>query len=272
MTTLAVPKHLHLYWGIGDPLPYLNYLTIKTFSNLNPDWRISVWSDREYNDKKTWSSHEHTEKYVGKDFKEELGSIPGLTCRYIDETDVLLPAGLPEVKKSDIFRYFILHEDGGVYSDFDIFYLKALDTVITDFLRSRQHLSALTFNADYANISFMISTRGAPTFRRLYERCYRAADYDDYQAYGINFVRRCFRDFLALKTSFSDTDIFSLPNSLVHPFLWNQCDQIFEKDCRDSVPSSTVGIHWFNGSKEARRFLNSPNSTSTIGHLMETVK
>ena len=37
-----IPKIFHSYWD-GSPLSFLQYLTVKTFQDLNPDWEINLY-------------------------------------------------------------------------------------------------------------------------------------------------------------------------------------------------------------------------------------
>ena len=37
-----IPKIAHFYWG-NEILPFLRYITIYSFSILNPDWEIKLY-------------------------------------------------------------------------------------------------------------------------------------------------------------------------------------------------------------------------------------
>ena len=89
-----VPRRLHFVW-LDEAIPAEYLANVDTFKKLNPEWETVIWNSSLRG--KKWRN--------GDVFKHEqnLGG------------------------KSDIFRYEIVHEFGGVYCDIDTVCLKPLN-------------------------------------------------------------------------------------------------------------------------------------------------
>ena len=104
-----VPKLLHFIW-IGSIVPDKYVNNLNTYVNNNPDYKIVLWVDRNYN-----------------------FSIEGIHISNISTLDVINKHELNMVDnygaKADILRLEILYEYGGIYSDIDSKSLKPFDGV-----------------------------------------------------------------------------------------------------------------------------------------------
>lgn len=104
-----VPKLLHFIW-IGSIIPDKYVNNLNTYVNNNPDYKIVLWVDRNYN-----------------------FSIEGVHISNISTLDVINKHELNMVDnygaKADILRLEILYEYGGIYSDIDSKSLKPFDDV-----------------------------------------------------------------------------------------------------------------------------------------------
>jgi len=127
-----IPKHLHLYWGGGKKLSYLRYLTVFSFVQLNPDWKITVWYPEKNTNISNWKTNEHSKYcYNGIDYFYKLIDIsPNVS---LEKANMVGFSDLSEVHKSDLHRWKILHEIGGWWSDFDILYFKPMASLNVDF-------------------------------------------------------------------------------------------------------------------------------------------
>ncbi|ARF08273.1 glycosyltransferase family 2 [Catovirus CTV1] len=98
-----VPKILHTYWD--DRSNLLSYLSLLSFKTNNPDWEIKVWM--------------HQENISNNMFVNYLKNI----------TDVqILPTNLKENLK-----YNVLYEEGGMWMNQDIFYVKSIHDIMSNF-------------------------------------------------------------------------------------------------------------------------------------------
>lgn len=97
----AIPKKLHFIW-VGGELPEKYKPFIKQWRALHPDWEFKLWTDK------------------------EVATFPWINKKAFD---IATNPGM----KSDIWRYEILYQYGGLYLDVDFFPLKAFDD-LTDTL------------------------------------------------------------------------------------------------------------------------------------------
>jgi mannosyltransferase OCH1-like enzyme len=96
---MGIPKHIHVVWIQGQPLPEKYESNVQSMKAHNPLWTITVWDDAMI-------------KEVLKDKFLEM---------YNKETIF--------AAKADIARYFILAKHGGVYIDIDTYCLRPLDSL-----------------------------------------------------------------------------------------------------------------------------------------------
>jgi hypothetical protein len=112
----------HFYWG-SECTSFLRYLSIASFQLLNPDWEIYLYVPTTlYRGGAGWTTPEVYEgsAYQGRDYSRQLFSLPGLHICEVDFADFPEISQAPEIYKSDFFRWHILDQEGGVYSDTDI--------------------------------------------------------------------------------------------------------------------------------------------------------
>ena len=121
-----IPKVFYAYWD-GNPLSFLQYLTVKTFKDLNPEWQAVIYMPVKRFDKITWTTSEQKAPYTGKDYLDRLKQIAEI--RLIDFEEIGFRNDISEVIKSDYLRYWILGTHGGLWSDMDIIYTSPIDKV-----------------------------------------------------------------------------------------------------------------------------------------------
>ena len=83
-----IPRLIHFFW-IGDIVPDMSYKLMQRAKDIHPGWIVKFWHG--------------VPKEMPSDVKRILYNTKYLTC------------------KSDIFRWWVLHEYGGIYLDCDIY-------------------------------------------------------------------------------------------------------------------------------------------------------
>lgn len=97
-----IPPVIHFIW-LGSRLPLDGELSIQSWKTHHPEWEIKVWGDSEA------KTFEWTDKRSKRNFE--------LAPTYAE--------------KSDILRYEILYQYGGVYSDTDVICMKPFHDLMT---------------------------------------------------------------------------------------------------------------------------------------------
>jgi hypothetical protein len=119
-----IPKILHLYWD-GNPMSFLQSLTVVSFHKYNPDWKIVVHvPDEEYKGRMRFN---FIPDYVGQDYFNTVSDLDYVNINVIDLAQFSVRKDVHGILRSDIFRYNILYNEGGVWSDFDVLWLKPVE-------------------------------------------------------------------------------------------------------------------------------------------------
>ncbi|MRR23529.1 hypothetical protein EG830_11195, partial [bacterium] len=124
MGTVMIPKICHLIWTEGVPMSLLQSLTVKSFVRYNPGWKVIVHLITNHLPANTF-----TPDYAGEDFFHTITA----EIRRVDLLDEGITADKHGILASDLLRCKLLYEIGGVYSDFDMLWLRPMSEFITDF-------------------------------------------------------------------------------------------------------------------------------------------
>lgn len=238
---------LYLYWG-GKNLSWLRYLTVKSFRKHNPDWSIKVYYPTKPTIGNKWHTSEQTVIYDGKDWFPELDAelIP------LDMETIGVSNDLPEVHKSDLFRLWVIHKNGGVYSDFDILYTKP-------FPEFSGTLYCWHPDGHYS-VGLIGGNKGSKVFAKLLEASI-GIDANKYQSYGSTLWGKVLKK----------PNGWNIPKDLVYSYGWQEVERLFTED--SVLPKDAIGVHWYGGSEIAGRWENEltpENITeSTIGSIVK---
>lgn len=100
-----IPRILHAWWG-GPPMPAHLAAHLGTWRELHPGWEVRLWTPETTPRLRNQDLFDHPEKYS--------------------------PASNPWQWRSDLARYEILYDQGGVYVDCDLEPLRAIDPLVED--------------------------------------------------------------------------------------------------------------------------------------------
>ena len=123
-----IPKILHLYWGKNVPLTFMRYLTVRSFVHFNPDYDVIVHYPEKSSSAITWTTKEHkfSRSREIRDYFPDLVQLPRISIRQFNFTEIGVDDKIAEVFKSDFLRWYILGKEGGIWSDFDILYIRPM--------------------------------------------------------------------------------------------------------------------------------------------------
>jgi mannosyltransferase OCH1-like enzyme len=181
-TVSLIPRKLHQIW-LGGQLPDKWKKYTETWQRLHPSWEYKLWTDVDVD------SIVITRKDVF-DSAQNLG------------------------QKSDILRYEILRQQGGVYVDTDFECLKPLDDLL--FL---EFFTGISTDADaQLYIGILGSIPNHPIMVRCTENPQRAKDWRDGNEIllttGVFYFTRCFFEIVNRETK----GVVAFPMSFFYPF------------------------------------------------------
>lgn len=265
----SIDKIAFTYWS-GDRLSHLHLLTLTTITHFNPDTRIIVYTDKNdiASENISYSSHEHKVRIekaypftaiyrffnvevVPVDFEKNYGIAENLFHSYY----------------ADIIRIKKLEEHGGLWFDMDILFLKPLPKQLFEFY-GQKTVKVCSYSNTIA--TGLISAKlGCKLIKELSkeadayikqktqtnfssEESYK----DSYQAFGPDLWRKKISPYLDNNVD-EHPSAEAIPRTLVYPYLWNEMSEYFTgKKISRVNKQNTLGIHWYNGSTEARTFIN----------------
>jgi len=237
-----IPKIIHLYWG-GAPLSYLRYLTIYSLRKLNPDYEINLHIPKvPFTGEKPWITTENSKYYNGKDYLNVAKDI--CNVREIDFVDIGFVNDIHEVIKSDVFRNYIIHKEGGFFTDTDILFFKP----IPDFGKDCDNLICAT--SGLFAIGFIGGERGSIFHEDLLQRQIKKArkGLNNYQDFGNQLLLNDSSE--SIENEYPNTISFFAP--LVYPFEWTGINKIFLNTVE--IHPEAIGIHWYGGSSTAYEY------------------
>ncbi len=136
---IFIPKIIHLTWKNNDiPREWKN--VIDSWKKTHPTWDINFMTD---NDNKLYIEKNHP------DFLQTYNSFPY------------------NIQRADAIRYFLLKDQGGLYSDMDIEPIKNIEPYLEDIRADA--LLVYSGNVDVFTNSFMLSPLNSPFWDKVIE-------------------------------------------------------------------------------------------------------
>ena len=257
-----IPKVAFTYWS--GRMSYLHYCTLKSFRELNPDWKIVLYCPTyAYEGNNTWSSWEHTVKYTKKDYTEDALKL-NIDIIKIDLVDIGFRNDVPEVFKSNYVTYYILSKFGGVWFDMDILFIKPMNELNLTGNIIKGDFDSIEVVISYAEGLFstglLISAPESKFFKLLFDELLKNFNPQVYQSATNNLYPRLFGDLNGIIQKFPDLYFANLSMDIVYPYKWYEMHILFtQNDINKITDKKTIGIHWYNGHPVTETFLNSEN-------------
>ncbi len=229
-----IPKRVFFYHGFRS-LSFLRFLSVSSFQRHHPEFDVRVMMPEKLCTEQTWTTGEHARPYCGPDYTDWLARLPVEIVR-IDMASLGLSNDLPEVHKSDILRNWLLVNEGGYWSDMDVFYVGRLSI-------PAEADTVYCHDGDFYYIGLIGGSPGSEFYRHIFQESLRARRNGDYQGYGTRLYRRRPAEYGAMFPSLS---MYNLPMNAVYPIKWIELDRLYTDT---SLPPDCAGIHWFGGSR-----------------------
>lgn len=235
----GAPKTLHLFWGRSRPLSWLRLQTVVTFARLNPDWLLKVWYRDTEPKQPAWPTPEQKNQYTGKDYFDQLAGLATLCPVPVNHK-------VSDVHLSDYLRWWLLGNEGGFWSDFDIVYTRPMSD-LPEF--------GGPFLVRYPCGTWPIGFLGAQDgpgriFFREMERCAlkRLGTAKGYQEIGCTLLAAVAK---AWKPKAQD-GLFVYPK-----YHLQDAERAYFKPGPYRVGAEFIGLHWYAGAEWASRYENS---------------
>ena len=265
---INLPKKMHFYW-CGNKMSFLQYMTIISFRKYNPDWKIFVHEPTKRTETLSWLTNEQKLQYIGEDFYPKLKELPYVTFSKIYFNEIGFDENLSEIYKSDYIRWYLLSTTGGGWSDFDILYIKPIHEI--DFIEDKNTI--ICKDDTYGHIiGFFLSKKENIFFKNILNSVHLAFNQNDYQSIGSKLLNKIYPTTDEMIKNNPKIKLMNLPLYVFYPINHENLTDLFEKNRKDMITDNTIGVHWYNGSNEAKEFNNSYiYGESTIENTITTI-
>ena len=247
----TIPKQLHLYWD-RSPMSMLQVYTITSFHKLNPDWDINVYIA--YSDIK--SEFNYIPDYTGDNYFHLIAKLNYVYVSIVDLKKYNINNKLHNILKSDVFRYNILYDIGGVWCDFDVLWLKPIDSLTETGAESLVSFYNTTYG--FHSIGIMMSTVGGKYMKSLIDECDRILKNlnldvrPGHQIFGSTMLNRMYPTYDDIKIE----NIDAIKQETFYPYSIFNLDALYNKTDLSFINDNVLCVHWFNGHKLSKDFVN----------------
>ncbi len=257
-------------------MSYLNYMTVVSLHKHNPDYEIRVYTPAVKSKiSNTWASPEQKVKYVGKDYWPIVQDLDYVKVRKVDFSKVNIPNDISEIHRSDFLRYILLGDTGGIWSDFDILYLKPLDDINLCWCQSTKDETdtVLSFDGRHFIIGFFMASQDNEFFKTIFAKAVANFKGSGYQSIGCSLLMGLFRNMDDVAQKFPKLKFGNLDKQSLYPIFYESMHLLFDNQHKQEGlkllhPTNTIGIHWYNGHSSAKDFCNRYNPEKPIDCLI----
>lgn len=204
-----IPKIFHHVWPGLDPFPESFKYYIQTWKDKHPDWKFMFWTPNNLFKLQNQKWYDLEETYAGK---------------------------------SDIARYEVLKNFGGIYIDVDMECFKPIDEI----------LNGVEFFVMYEQDNYVVPTiMGCvpehPLINRIIQHIPESYKKDPYSH---NITAKTGPKFISSLLDYDDPQLTIYPRYYFQPTLY------FEEDDMSHKYPDSYGIHHFNGRKKGGWYYN----------------
>jgi len=261
-----IPKELHLYWD-GSNMSRLQTFTIESFHKHNPDWNINIYMpEEEYDGSMRFN---FIPDYVGPDYFHLIRKLDYVNIITIDLNAYGVRKDVHGILRSDIFRYYILHAVGGVWSDFDVVWLKP----ISHFNNIEYHgdspikevnavVSFIKGTYGGHSIGIMIHAKGDPYAKSLFDLTNTVQSPFSHEIFGGNMLNKhyptldslkCFGNVIGARFETYYPYIIHPPNKTIQ--------NLYHGNHLECINNNVLCVHWYNGHVYSKDYINNNGFT-----------
>jgi hypothetical protein len=243
--TIDIPFIMNCYWD-NPILPFMNYLSIKSFTYYNPHWNINVYIPFEM--------LQNLNTIANNFYWQELYNMDNVKI-----IPIILPTNsisfMDANIKKDYVKWHILYVIGGIWSDLDILYINSVENTI--FSKNFTKKLVILKNNDIYLTKFILASKNnniINSIKNFYLQNKENITNNDILKNISNILDSYAPQILAINKQFYipfDKDILMAPNTKL------------------SINENSIGIYWY----DIIKISNDANILSKIViKLMEILK
>jgi hypothetical protein len=251
-----IPKRLYLYWDRANQMSRLQTFTVKSFHKLNPEWKIYVYIPlKKYNGDISYKI-----EYIGKDYFYLIEEMKFVNIINVDLNKYNIDINMHGILRSDILRYHLLYNNGGVWSDFDVLWIKPMTHIdnvkyigptsmanVNDIVSFRHETNG------YHSIGIMIHCKHTNYILSLIEQTKLVDPPFGHQSFGSVMINKMYPTFESLN-KFENT--IGIKYETYYPYALENIGALYNKNDLSYINNNVMCIHWYNGHKLSKQYVN----------------
>lgn len=253
-----IPKELHLYWD-GGKMSKLQTFTVTTFHKQNPDWNINLYMPpKKYDGKDTYIPN-----YKGESYFSLVTQLDYVNVKVVDLNEYGINPNLHDILRSDILRYHLLYNTGGVWSDFDVIWLKPMShfnnieyygtTPIKDVSAI---VSCIRGTHGGHSIGILIHRQHDPYVKSLIDFTKLIKPPYGHEVFGASMINKHyptldsipFENVIGARFETYYPYIIHPPNPTIH--------QLYNGNHLECLNNNVICVHWYNGHILSKDYVN----------------
>ena len=263
-----IPRIAHFYWG-GGPLSYLRFLSVSSFKKQNPEWKIMVHTPAVSSSAPSaWANN------IKHDFCNQLGSLD-VTVIAHDFDSYGFTNQAHEVHKSDFLRWRLLAEQGGLWSDIDIFYVRPIDNLKENTVEnSNINVALCPLKPPHKHtVGFMLASKDNAFYQSISQLAVANYNKDMYQCIGSDLINGRFETLESFGQRFPNNQFIFLDKRCVYTITSKTIELFYQATNKRHNNSEIIGYHWFGGHPRSQEFENdlTPETVNKHSHFLARV-
>lgn len=254
-----IPKILHLYWD-KSPMSYLQALTVVSFRKYNPDWTINIYIPKqEYT-----GNAKYIPDYIGKDYFDIVRGVERVNIIEVDLTAYGIGLEHHNILRSDILRYYMLYEIGGVWSDFDVLWLQPISNFSNLHYYGETDVKDITAVVSFIqgthgghSIGILIHCKEDPYVASLIEATKEVRPPYSHEIFGGSMLNNKYPD-LASLSGFKG--LVGAKFKTYYPYNIHPpaptISRLYEAIDLSYIDKEVLCLHWYNGHVLSKRYIN----------------
>lgn len=254
-----IPKILHTYWDRSS-MSWLQTLTVISFHKHNPDWVINV-----YVPKQSYAGgSQFIPNYTGKNYFNVVEQLNYVNIVEVDLTNYNIDIGLHNILRSDILRYYLLYNHGGVWSDFDVIWLKPMNHFHNIEYYGDTPLNEVTavvsFTKDTCeshSIGIMVHAKNDPYIGEVINLTKQVKPPYGHEVFGSVMLSRRYPNLESLS---GFKNLIGVKHETYYPYDIHPPRPTFGRLYRSNdisyINNNVICLHWYNGKPLSKEYVN----------------
>lgn len=238
----------------------LQTFTVDTFHKHNPDWVINVYVPKQ----QYTGPSRFIPDYRGTDFFPSVENNSNVNIIEVDLNDYGIDTSLHNILRSDILRYHLLYNHGGVWSDFDVIWLKPISH-----FRNIEYYGDVPINEVTAVVSFigginnshsigiMIHSKNDPYAKSLIQLTKHVKPPYGHETFGgpmITAIYPTLESLAGFKTVIGARFETYYPYN-IHPPK-PTIGRLYSSNDLSCINNNVLCVHWYNGHILSKQYVN----------------